>query len=248
MQRSVLFAVVSYSSMVEWDMTLGLHRAATSLAQQGWKSAIFCAHGMADLCRARNGLFAAFVDSGMTDMLCIDADVSWQPGTVERILSHPVDLVFGAYPLTADGAGYAVRGFDHQTDKVTCVDPVTGEETVGGLVEVQGGPAGFLRITKRCAEKLIREYDHQWYVDESTPLGKAWDLCEFKIHDHKRRGEDIEFCSKWQAVGEKVWLDPWLMFEHHGKKSYRGCIGNNWGEIQKRAEVEVALDRRSSAA
>jgi hypothetical protein len=95
---------------------------------------------------------------------------------------------------------------------------------------------------------MIKAYDDSWYVDESTPLGKAWNLFEFRIIDHKRQGEDIAFCDKWQALGEKVWLDPWLMFEHHGKKSYRGCIGNNWGDIQKRAEAEVLLDRRASAA
>ncbi len=241
MEKSVLFAVVSYSSQVEWDMTLGLHTAAHSLAQQGWKSAIICAHGIADLCRARNGLLAAFYDSGMEKMLCIDQDVSWSPGTVERILSHPVDLVFGAYPLKADGAGYAVRGFDYQTDNVTCVDPLTGQESLGGLVHVQGGPAGFLCISRRCVEKMIKEYDHLWYADDSTPVGKAWGLFEFCIHDHQRRGEDIEFCNKWQALGEKVWLDPWLMFEHHGKKNYRGCIGTNWADIQKRAENQIAL-------
>lgn len=245
--RHVLFAVISYSSLVEWEMTLALHTAAKELSANGIRSSIMCAHGMADLCRARNGLFAAFIDSGATDMLCIDSDVSWSPGSVERILQHPVDFVFGAYPLKTDGAaaGYAVRGFEGQTDKVFCVDPTTGKEMEGGLVLVQGGPAGFLRITRACAEQMVKAYPDRWYTDISTPLGKAWNLFEFgfSAEEHRRWSEDIEFGRKFMEIGGQVWLDPWLMFQHHGRKAYRGCIGMNWVDIKERAEQEAALNR-----
>lgn len=246
MTQSVLFAVISYSSQVEWEMTLALHTAARSLAANGVQSSIICAHGISDLCRGRNGLFAAFVHSGMTDMLCIDADVSWSPGSVERIVRHPVDLVFGAYPLKTDGpsAGYAVRGFSGQEDKVFCVDPLTGKQMVGGLIEVQGGPAGFMRITKRCADEMIKAYENRWYAEEGTPLGKAWELFEFGFseEEHRHWGEDLEFCRKYRALGGKVWLDPWLMFQHHGKKSYQGCIGQRFLDVQEAAKTAPRKD------
>ncbi len=232
MSRHVLFAVVSYSTQVEWDTTMALHAGAHSL---GCRSSIICAKGMAELCRARNGLFATFVASGATDMLCVDSDVGWAPGSVERIMSHPVDLVFGAYPRKADGPpSYSVRGFSERAEKMRCVDPVTGEDAQGGLIQVQGGPAGFLRITKKCADELLHAYGNRWAHDEAVPGGKAWQLFEagFSEEEHLSWSEDIEFCRKYTAIGGKVWLDPWLTFEHYGKKVYRGCIGHDSAEAE----------------
>ncbi len=208
-------------------MTTSLHTAARSLADQGWESSIICAKGIADLPRARNWLLAAFNASGATDMLCVDADVSWQPGAVERIMSHHVDLVFGAYPLKQDGAGFALRGLPNSPDTIRCVDPVTGEEAKGGLIEVEGGPAGFLRITKKCMDRMLMYYGERWYKEPNAPDSKAWQLFEFTYsqEDHEVCSEDIEFCRKYRATGGKVWVDPWLVLEHTGKKTWRGCIG-----------------------
>ena len=205
---------------------MALHEAARSLAESGCQSAIVRAQS-ADLCGDRNRLFAGFADSGMTDMLCIDADVSWPPGSVERLMSHHVDLVFGAYPLKGDGLGYALRGLPNSPDSVRCVDPVTGEVAKGGLIEMQGGPAGFMRITKRCADQMLKAYGDLWYEDKNAPGGKAWSLFEFTYSREERRrwSEDIEFCRKYREAGGKVWVDPWLTLEHHGKKTWRGCIG-----------------------
>ena len=229
MKRSVLFAVVSRALHVEWDMTMAVHTAAHALAENGWSSALVCVRAPADLCAARNVVFAAFAASDHTDMLCIDDDVSWPNGAVERLMSHHVDLVFGAYPLKGDGAGYALRGLPNRPDTVKCIDPVTGEEAKGGLIEVDGGPAGFMRITKKCADQMLKAYGDLWYEEKNAPTGKAWSLFEFMYsrEEHRRWSEDIEFCRKYRAAGGKVWVDPWLMLEHTGKKTWRGCIGTD---------------------
>lgn len=37
-------------------------------------------------------------------------------------------------------------------------------------------------------------------------------------------GEDLFFCDRWAALGERIWIDPDIDFQHSGKKAYRGNL------------------------
>ena len=57
-----------------------------------------------------------------------------------------------------------------------------------------------------------------------TKLGQFW-------------GEDLIFCKKWVALGEKMWLDPNVTVSHVGRKAWSG----NFVEfLQKHAAVELS--------
>lgn len=61
-------------------------------------------------------------------------------------------------------------------------------------------------------------------IEEGKPkLGQFW-------------GEDLIFCKKWIALGERIWLDPNVTVEHIGRKSWSG---NFMHHLQRYAKVEV---------
>ena len=56
-----------------------------------------------------------------------------------------------------------------------------------------------------------------------TLLGQFW-------------GEDLVFCKKWVALGERIWIDPNVTMSHIGRKTWNG----NFCEfLQKHAEVQI---------
>src|SRR5262245_56138588 len=116
---------------------------------------------------ARSLLIADFLSNQLaTDILFVDDDVVWQPGAVTRIMSHKVDLVAGVYPRRFDPPGYNVRLFDGRQPELT----------ENGLIEVEAVPAGFLRMTRECVERLIAAHPESYFEAESDPNTIGYDL------------------------------------------------------------------------
>jgi hypothetical protein len=152
----------------------------------------------------------------------LDDDLSWEEGAVNRLLSHPCDVVGGVYPKRSDPLCYPVRRLPHgEFDQKT------------GLLEVELLPTGFLRITRTCLEAMVKEYPHLAYDDDAVPGGVSHALFWVELQDDpdkagKRRivGEDFSFCQKWRAMGGKVYADTLLRFRHWGKKGFEGCYAD----------------------
>lgn len=51
-------------------------------------------------------------------------------------------------------------------------------------------------------------------------------------------GEDLDFCRKWCALGEYIWIDPNVEMTHAGRKVYRG---NFLEYLQKTCQVEMNM-------
>jgi hypothetical protein len=69
---------------------------------------------------------------------------------------------------------------------------------------------------------MVEAFGDLWYEDVRVPGGKAWNLFEFPVINHKRRGEDIYFCQRFSSIGGEIWTDPHLTLHHHGDKTYSG--------------------------
>lgn len=203
------------------------------LWQQGWTS-MRVAFGSADLEDARNCLLSTFhTEKQYTRVLFLDDDVSWGPGSIERLVRHPVDFVFGAYPRRAEGEGFSVRTLP---GPVECLDPETGEPNPYGLVKVAGGPGGMMLLSRNAVDKLIEAQADDWYHQPKVPGGRAWNIWEFATRDHERISEDMNLCYKWRELGGTVWCDPHLVMHHHGKKVYSGQFAQHLRELGRLVE------------
>jgi hypothetical protein len=103
---------------------------------------------------ARNAMVREFLMSKASHLVFIDNDVGFAPGNLIRLAKHDRDMVAGVYPLKEEGEGYPIR----------IKDGVELWAESDGLVEVEGLPTGFLKISRACIERMIEVYgDRKFY-------------------------------------------------------------------------------------
>jgi len=185
---------------------------------------------------ARNMVTCGFLHSGYDYFLFVDADVSFEPEAVIRMLVAKKDISCTPYRLKlADmNVKYPVRFKDRN---------VTIEETgMVDLVEIEDGPAGLMLIHRRVFDKLIE--DHSEYKinipkeklkdmnDEvmgvpttEDPVSKYlynfWDT-SFHLSTGAWKGEDLAFCSLVRGAGFKIYANIDSETTHHGTYGWRG--------------------------
>lgn len=217
--------ICSNRSGPTWELSKALEFSSVHLFQNRWLVTKGRA-GSSDIEDGRNQLFTHFVNNPQyTHALFLDDDVHWEESdAIWRLVNHPVDFVLGAYPKRAEGEGFPISMLD---EPIEFVDPITREPDPKGLLRIAGGPGGLMRITRACAEKLVKADPENWYHQPCIPgTKKAWNMFEFTVKDHIRRSEDKHFCFKWRALGGDVWCDPHLMLHHYGNKTYSGCFAH----------------------
>jgi hypothetical protein len=163
---------------------------------------------------ARNLLVQRFMQSGMSDLVFIDADIEWEPEGLLQLLSWPVDIVAGAYRHKTWEETYPVwyRTDSHQRPVLAGLSP---------LIECWVVPTGFMRLHRRVFETL------------DNLLGETLDLVEYDITAKERNryrnyfdtaalhnqwwGEDSNFCRRWTIeMGRPLYVDPEIVLSHWG--------------------------------
>lgn len=187
------------------------------IANRGWHITLVDETGNSMISHGRDLLCAKFLgDETATDLLFIDTDVTWEQGALVRLMEHPVELVAGIYPKRSDPLGFHARYLDNPE---IWADPETG------LIEVKGVPAGFLRITRTCLEKMVAGYPQQRFADYNAPTGYGHALFE-NIHEGDDFfGEDYSFCERFRRIGGRCWVDPEISMGHIGQKTFKGSFG-----------------------
>jgi hypothetical protein len=221
--------------------------ACAAAAKLGWAVEQEVRGGDSILVRARDVLVSRFWESGLTDMLFVDSDISFEPETFIKIMSHPVELVGGAYRGRGDRDDYAVSPLP---EGINIHYP-------SGIAEVRGIATGFLRITRAAVERLIKwmPEDH-WYSDEGTAPGlKIRHFFDFTFDPKeppgmRLRGEDYVFCDRFRAAGGKVWADCEVKLHHEGRQIWTGHFGDflRRGGAGTKAEPPVMLAKPQSLA
>jgi hypothetical protein len=98
-----------------------------------------------------------------------------------------------------------------------------------GLVEIHEGGTGFMCIKRHVIEKIIEANPQTAYQKEvkylisETDDGSRWAVFDTEIEDNGRYlSEDYLFCRRWQRLGGKIWLDPFIELTHMGTYAFRG--------------------------
>jgi hypothetical protein len=214
----------SYTGKPDIENMHGMLGTLQDIAAKKWDVKLKYTVGDSLIPRARNMVLAdAYANPEVTDVVMIDDDVRFEPGAVMRLLSHPVDLVMGAYPKRAEPLTYPIKRLGDEMPDVST-----------GLMKIRMGPAGFMRMTRDCIKRMIEAYPERVYYDENVPGGKAWALFMLELGaspvDEQNKygipemwGEDFTFCKLWNDIGGTVWLDTLLTFQHIGRKAFEGC-------------------------
>jgi len=148
--------------------------------------------------RGRNTVVAKFLDNPtLTHLLFIDADVSWAPGSIVRLLNHDKDIV---------GAFYPKKGYDWQNllknkDVLAILNKASAEnrdltdqetrqiraklmsfvvnleqgktEVRNGLLQVKHLGTGFMMIKRHVLEKMAQALPELKYDDDINILTES---------------------------------------------------------------------------
>ena len=241
--RNIMVALPAYNGTVRVETAACLVQASRECTEMGWNFNFQLCIGDSILPRARNRFIAnAIADKTITDLVFLDHDISWGKNAFIRLMSHPVDMVAGVYPKREDPISFPCRFLDNEPIKLDEDKP---------LIEVEGVPAGFLRISTKALRVMVDHYYHLKYEENEAHNKTAWSLFDFQQVDGRYWGEDFVFCRRWRAMGGKVYVDPVLDFAHIGNKAFHGCMADwlKWEAEQKLAASKpvVRVPANSSA-
>ena len=209
----VLLATTAYDSP-DASYTASIDNSRAVLRDHGFRTAYALLSGNCHVDDARNSIVKHFLESDCHELVFIDADVSWEPAALARLLNHQdVDIIGGVYPKRAEGNhDYPVRLLEG-----------VAEPCKRGRLRVEGLPTGFMRI-KRHVLAAMAEKAQQFRKGaelSTTPILFERDF----IDGVGRVGGDINFCMKARAAGFAVEADCELWLGHAAKTIVRGSCG-----------------------
>jgi glycosyltransferase involved in cell wall biosynthesis len=156
--------------------------------------------------RARNDLVRLAIEGDFDDLIFVDSDVEWDPEWIFKLLDYKEDVVGGIYPKKTDNIAFPIKAINDKLE--------IGEN---GLMEVEGLPTGFMRISKSALKKV---WDDSLEYRNEGRIGRM--VFDIKVVNGELVSEDIIFCQKWRDLGGKIWLDPSMTCNHIGIKKYTG--------------------------
>ena len=163
--------------------------------------------------RARNTLTAKFLhNKDSTHLMCIDADIGWEPWHLLVMLNRDVDVIGGLYPMKSLPVKWCVNGFEG------------AEEGADGLQEVSKTGTGFMLIKRHVFEKLNAHPATKPFLNdiglpvELNPYMKTY--FDTAVRENRYYSEDWTFCENWRDLGGKIWVDKRVLLRHTGTYTF----------------------------
>jgi Predicted O-methyltransferase len=207
--QKVLLATTAYDSP-DASYTFSIARSREALSAAGIQSGYFLLQGNCHVDDARNAVVRDFLESDCTELVFLDADVSWEPDALVTLCKIDKDLVGGVYPYR--------RESEEETMPIRHLPEIKVE---GDLIEVEGLPTGFMKIKRHVIETMAATAKH-FLKDDGKPHPV---LFERDYFGGGRRGGDIRFCMVWREMGGKVYAAPELRLGHCGKMVLKDSLG-----------------------
>ena len=213
--QKVMLATTAYDNP-DASYTYSIQRSRAALEEAGFLTSYMLLSGNCHVDDARNTVVQEFLLTDCTDLVFIDADVSWEPEALVDLCRYDCDLVGGVYPF---------RGEEQQTKGGMPVVMIPGvvEANGQGLIEVMGLPAGFMRIKRHVLESLTRDAHRYW--NRGDRRAQVAILFERSFENGVRWGGDLTFCNKWRAAGGKIYAAPEMYLGHTCKTIIRDSLG-----------------------
>lgn len=215
----VMIATPCYGGQVTTPYLLSAVRTVELMRREGVPLSWMTTDRESLIQRARNTLTAKFLADPMNSHLVfIDADISWEPTDVLRLIGHNRDVVCGLYPMKKLPIHWAVAlEVDEHNQSVA--------DLGRRIVKIKHAATGFLCIKRQVFERINQarpdlSYREVQLPDDENALLHAWFNCE--VHEGVLWGEDFGFSRLWRSLGGEIWADPSIQLGHHGIYEYRG--------------------------
>jgi hypothetical protein len=193
--------------------------------------------------RARNTLAYDFLDTDATHLMFIDADITFNPEDIVRMVNADKDIICGLYPkkeinwktvAEAVKSGVEYKDLPNYTGSFV-VNPVGGAaEFKGNLnepIEIDNGGTGFMLIKRNVFEVLkdkVPTYTSDMIlIMDNNPVKKIiHEYFATSIDEESNRllSEDYHFCKISRQAGFKVYAAPWAKLSHSGTYNFNGTL------------------------
>ena len=178
--------------------------------------------------RARNASAAEFLSGDHTHLLFIDADISFEPTDVDKLLEADKDVVCSPYPKKYIKYESAKGGKE-------LVDfAVSGKfaKISDNLYEIESVATGFLLIKRNVFQQMILKYPKIEYINDIDGYGqgrKMWNFFNVGVNPLNKNydSEDWGFCTAWRNIGGKVYARSDISLGHWGWHQFKGNF-NKW--------------------
>jgi hypothetical protein len=183
------------------------------LKAAGWEHGLVFEIGCPYISSARATMLRKALDAKADVIVFIDHDLSWRPQDLLTLIETEGDVVAGVYRFKKDEEEYmgSVLTDDEGNPIVRLKD---------GALHGFSAPAGFLKITTKAVNDIIRSYPELVYGELHTP---HVDLFNHGAYNHTWYGEDYAFCRRWLQRGGELFIVPDLNLDHHTETAvYKG--------------------------
>ena len=205
--------------------------------------------------RARNNLIAkAMSIPTATHFLFIDADITWTPFDILKLLVADKHIVGGIYQIKnyefdkLAANPNAVNEILARKNKSQLKDAFSNKEYlqtnmvryninyVSNMLEIENNltkvkhlATGFMLIKRSVIDLMSKAFPQTKYVDDVNFLsGKendfAYALFDCGVEDNHYLSEDWMFCRRWQKMGGSVYADITINLDHTGVETYKGSF------------------------
>jgi hypothetical protein len=236
----------AYGGNVAASYALSLVGLTNAAWQAGLQLNIRVTNGSSLITRARNEMLVDFLlDSSLTHLVWIDADIRFDAKDLLRMLRLDLDVVAGAYPIKA--YRWPVKLAPGSTtldceafERMALDYPVNSDSNAGlarmpdpdGVLEVTEAPTGFMVIRRRVFDQMIARYSDLRYVPDGLWKPERAALC-YRFFDvmmepgtQRYLSEDYAFCRRWRAIGGKVHIDTRVALGHTGSYEFSGRLSD----------------------
>ena len=185
----IVIGVPAYGHQVHNLCAKSIFDAAAHLHDQGIAT-VFLTNTYTGCGLARNKMTADFLnDTDATHIMWVDADLSFEPDAISRLLAHNLDVVGGLYPFKRLPIEWPLA-------------PVTDEHgrtrrLSGSVVEVEMIGGGFVLVRREVyltMMQMLPELSH-----ERERGRAAINFYPEMQADGRVASEDLRFCELWRA-------------------------------------------------
>jgi hypothetical protein len=179
--------------------------------------------------RARNAAVAHFLsDPDATHILFIDADISFSPEDVIKLIQTNQPVV---------GAGYPQKWLDMSQFNPNAPKPLElctrssvhllDKQPISQIMQASYITTGFLLIKREVFTKLIQHFPDKQYVNDidgyrSASSSLFYDFFSISINPNSKRleSEDYGFSRMWTMIGGHIYVVTDIVLTHHGWFGY----------------------------
>ena len=254
----ILLATPAAGGMITTDYMMGVMALQRHFADIGWSLQIVTrADGL--VTRSRNAFASAVVrNESFTHLLMIDADISAEAETIERLVRFGEDLVGACVPLrhilwdrvaeqalaVPDSSGSELESAS-QTYAVTFEPDAADREREGFAPAVAVG-SGVMLVSRRALVSMTHEgtaarFEQAAGSVDGDPSG--WGFFDPIITPEGiYLSEDYALCHRWRQMGNSVWADIHARTRHVGPVPISGDMFASMQAAERRVRSSGQSD------